>query len=102
VDFSLSAESRELTEAVGGFARRELSQDLAKREYNSWGTRPWPQPAPAGRTALTDWAAAAPVARTTSGSISVARPSRVTLIDRHGVALHAFTVRGSAVASGAP
>ena len=101
MDFSLSAKSRELTEAVGGFARRELSQDLAKRECNWWGTRPWPQPALAGRTAQAGWAAAA-VARTTSGSISVARPSRVTLIDRHGVTLRAFTVSGTAVASGAP
>ncbi len=66
MDFSLSAESRELTEAVGGFARRELSQDLTKREYNWWGTRPWPQPALADRTAQAGWAAAAPVARTTS------------------------------------
>jgi len=32
VDFSLSAEQRELTEAAAAFARRELNQDLAKRE----------------------------------------------------------------------
>jgi alkylation response protein AidB-like acyl-CoA dehydrogenase len=32
VDFSLSAEQRELTEAATDFARRELNQDLAKRE----------------------------------------------------------------------
>jgi alkylation response protein AidB-like acyl-CoA dehydrogenase len=32
VDFSLSAEQRELTEAATAFARRELNQDLAKRE----------------------------------------------------------------------
>jgi alkylation response protein AidB-like acyl-CoA dehydrogenase len=32
VDFSLSAEQRELAEAAAGFARRELNQDLAKRE----------------------------------------------------------------------
>jgi alkylation response protein AidB-like acyl-CoA dehydrogenase len=32
MDFSLSAEQRELTEAAGDFARRELNQDLAKRE----------------------------------------------------------------------
>jgi alkylation response protein AidB-like acyl-CoA dehydrogenase len=32
VDFSLSAEQRELTEAAADFARRELNQDLAKRE----------------------------------------------------------------------
>jgi hypothetical protein len=101
VDFSLSAELRELTEAAGSFARLELSQDLAKREYNWWGTRPWPRPALPGRTALAGWAAAAPVARTTSGSISVARPSRVTLTDGHGVTLRAFTVSGSAVPSGA-
>ena len=32
VDFSLSAEQRELTEAAADFARRELNQDLAKRD----------------------------------------------------------------------
>ncbi len=32
MDFSLSAEQRELTEAAVAFARRELNQDLAKRE----------------------------------------------------------------------
>jgi L-prolyl-PCP dehydrogenase len=32
VDFSLSAEQRELTEAATDFARRELNQDLVKRE----------------------------------------------------------------------
>ena len=32
VDFSLSAEQRELTEAATAFARRELNQDLVKRE----------------------------------------------------------------------
>ena len=32
MDFSLSAEQRELTEAATAFARRELNQDLAKRE----------------------------------------------------------------------
>ena len=32
MDFSLSAEQRELTEAATDFARRELNQDLAKRE----------------------------------------------------------------------
>jgi alkylation response protein AidB-like acyl-CoA dehydrogenase len=32
VDFSLSAEQRELTETVADFARRELNQDLAKLE----------------------------------------------------------------------
>jgi L-prolyl-PCP dehydrogenase len=32
VDFSLSAEQRELTEAAVAFAQRELNQDLAKRE----------------------------------------------------------------------
>jgi alkylation response protein AidB-like acyl-CoA dehydrogenase len=32
VDFSLSAEQRELTDAATAFARRELNQDLAKRE----------------------------------------------------------------------
>jgi alkylation response protein AidB-like acyl-CoA dehydrogenase len=32
VDFSLSAEQRELTEAAAAFARRELNQDLAKLE----------------------------------------------------------------------
>ena len=32
VDFSLSAEQRELTEAAAAFARRELNQDLLKRE----------------------------------------------------------------------
>jgi alkylation response protein AidB-like acyl-CoA dehydrogenase len=32
VDFALSAEQRELTEAAAAFARRELNQDLAKRE----------------------------------------------------------------------
>jgi alkylation response protein AidB-like acyl-CoA dehydrogenase len=32
VDFALSAEQRELTEAAADFARRELNQDLAKRE----------------------------------------------------------------------
>ena len=32
VDFSLSAEQRELTEAAADFARRELNQDLVKRE----------------------------------------------------------------------
>jgi alkylation response protein AidB-like acyl-CoA dehydrogenase len=32
VDFSLSAEQRELTEAAAGFARRELNRDLVKRE----------------------------------------------------------------------
>ncbi|HEX6934411.1 MAG TPA: acyl-CoA dehydrogenase family protein [Streptosporangiaceae bacterium] len=32
MDFSLSAEQRELTEAAAAFARRELNQDLAKRE----------------------------------------------------------------------
>lgn len=122
-EFSLSAEQRELTEAAGDFVRRELSQDLAEREYNCWGTRPWPRPALAGRAALAGWAAAAPVVRTTSGSISVARPSR-TLIDLLRafaaqedrrcrfvhvpwpptywlLTLRAFTVSGSAVRSGA-
>jgi alkylation response protein AidB-like acyl-CoA dehydrogenase len=32
VDFAMSDEQRELTEAAIGFARRELNQDLAKRE----------------------------------------------------------------------
>ena len=32
MDFALSAEQRELTEAAVAFARRELNQDLAKRE----------------------------------------------------------------------
>jgi alkylation response protein AidB-like acyl-CoA dehydrogenase len=32
VDFSLSAEQRELTEAATAFARRELNEDLVKRE----------------------------------------------------------------------
>ena len=32
MDFSLSAEQRELTEAATAFARRELNQDLVKRE----------------------------------------------------------------------
>ena len=32
VDFSLSAEQRELTEAAADFARRELNRDLVKRE----------------------------------------------------------------------
>ncbi len=32
MDFSLSAEQRELTEAAAAFARRELNHDLAKRE----------------------------------------------------------------------
>jgi len=32
VDFALSAEQRELTDAAVAFARRELNQDLAKRE----------------------------------------------------------------------
>jgi alkylation response protein AidB-like acyl-CoA dehydrogenase len=32
VDFALNAEQRELTEAAAAFARRELNQDLAKRE----------------------------------------------------------------------
>jgi alkylation response protein AidB-like acyl-CoA dehydrogenase len=32
VDFALSAEQRDLTEAAVAFARRELNQDLAKRE----------------------------------------------------------------------
>jgi alkylation response protein AidB-like acyl-CoA dehydrogenase len=32
VDFALSAEQRELTEAAADFARRELNQDLVKRE----------------------------------------------------------------------
>jgi alkylation response protein AidB-like acyl-CoA dehydrogenase len=32
MDFSLSAEQRELTEAAAAFARRELNQDLAKRD----------------------------------------------------------------------
>src|ERR1017187_2241254 len=32
VDFSLSAEQRELTEAAAAFARQELNQDLVKRE----------------------------------------------------------------------
>ncbi len=32
MDFSLSAEQRELTEAAAGFARRELNRDLAKLE----------------------------------------------------------------------
>jgi alkylation response protein AidB-like acyl-CoA dehydrogenase len=32
VDFSLSAEQRELTEAAATFARRELNEDLVKRE----------------------------------------------------------------------
>jgi len=32
VDFSLSPEQRELTEAAAAFARRELDQDLAKRD----------------------------------------------------------------------
>jgi alkylation response protein AidB-like acyl-CoA dehydrogenase len=39
VDFSLSAEQRELTEATADFARRELNQDLAKRE--DAGDFPW-------------------------------------------------------------
>lgn len=94
MDFLLRAQQRKLAEAAGDFARRELSQDLAKREYNWWGTMLWPRPALAGPTALAGWAAAAPVARTTSGSISVARGL--------GVTLRAFTVSGSAVPSGAP
>jgi alkylation response protein AidB-like acyl-CoA dehydrogenase len=32
VDFSLSADQREVTEAATAFARRELNQDLVKRE----------------------------------------------------------------------
>ncbi len=32
MDFSLSAEQRELTEAAAGFARQELNEDLVKRE----------------------------------------------------------------------
>ena len=32
MDFLLSAEQRELTEAAAAFARRELNQDLVKRE----------------------------------------------------------------------
>jgi alkylation response protein AidB-like acyl-CoA dehydrogenase len=32
VDFSLSPEQRELTEAAAEFARKELNHDLAKRE----------------------------------------------------------------------
>lgn len=32
MDFALSAEQRELTEAAAAFARRELNQDLAKRD----------------------------------------------------------------------
>ena len=32
MDFSLSAEQRELTEAAAAFARRELNQDLVKRD----------------------------------------------------------------------
>ena len=32
MDFALSAEQRELTEAAAAFARRELNQDLVKRE----------------------------------------------------------------------
>jgi L-prolyl-PCP dehydrogenase len=39
VDFSLSAEQRELTEAAADYARRELNQDLAKRE--DAGEFPW-------------------------------------------------------------
>jgi alkylation response protein AidB-like acyl-CoA dehydrogenase len=39
MDFSLSAEQRELTEAVTDFARRELNQDLTKRE--DAGEFPW-------------------------------------------------------------
>jgi alkylation response protein AidB-like acyl-CoA dehydrogenase len=39
VDFSLSAEQRELTEAATDFARRRLNQDLAKRE--DAGEFPW-------------------------------------------------------------
>jgi alkylation response protein AidB-like acyl-CoA dehydrogenase len=39
VDFSLSAEQRELTEAAADFARRKLNQDLAKRE--DAGEFPW-------------------------------------------------------------
>lgn len=32
VDFSLSTDQREMTEAATAFARRELNQDLVKRE----------------------------------------------------------------------
>ncbi len=32
MDFSLSAQQRELTEAAADFAQRELNQDLVKRE----------------------------------------------------------------------
>ena len=32
MDFSLSAEQRELTETAADFARRELKQDLVQRE----------------------------------------------------------------------
>jgi len=39
VDFSLTADQRELTEAAADFARRELNQDLAKRE--DAGEFPW-------------------------------------------------------------
>jgi alkylation response protein AidB-like acyl-CoA dehydrogenase len=39
VDFALSAEQREMTEAAAAFARRELNQDLAKRE--DAGEFPW-------------------------------------------------------------
>jgi alkylation response protein AidB-like acyl-CoA dehydrogenase len=35
LDFSLSAEQRELREAAGAFARRELDQDVAKRDAAS-------------------------------------------------------------------
>jgi alkylation response protein AidB-like acyl-CoA dehydrogenase len=39
VDLALSAEQREMTEAAAAFARRELNQDLAKRE--DAGEFPW-------------------------------------------------------------
>ena len=39
MDFSLTADQRELTEAAADFARRELNQDLAKRE--DAGEFPW-------------------------------------------------------------
>jgi alkylation response protein AidB-like acyl-CoA dehydrogenase len=39
VDFALSAEQREMTEAAAAFAQRELNQDLAKRE--DAGEFPW-------------------------------------------------------------
>ena len=35
MDFGLSAEQRELTEATADFARRELNQDLVKRDVAS-------------------------------------------------------------------